>query len=103
MFVIFFVQTQQASQTSSWKIHAGDVLSSLSLFRVCCTKLHAGPVGCCPTRSVNSRIGCNPPFFSYKLHIFCELHTMAKKNPLQKGKKLLEYWAGKSIHHIDIG
>ena len=47
-----------------WKIHAGDVLSSLSLFRVCRTELHEGRVGQGATRSAEKQIRCNSPFFS---------------------------------------
>ena len=40
--VFFEINFQEARVPGekSWKIHAGDVLSSLSLFRVCRTELH---------------------------------------------------------------
>ena len=44
-----------------------------------------------------------PAIFFVQVARFSVSCTMAKKNPLEKGKKLLEYWTGKSIHHIDIG
>ena len=47
----------------SWKIHASDVLSSLSLFRVCRTELHKLRVGQCLTRSAEKQIWCNSQFF----------------------------------------
>ena len=28
---------------------------------------------------------------------------MSEENPLEKGKQLLEFWTGKSLHHTYIG
>ena len=86
----------------SWKIHSVNVLSSVSLFSALRTELHCGWVGQCPTLSTKSRIRCNLPFFSKWVTHFVQPADMEMENPVEKGKRLLQFWGGKSLHIIDL-
>ena len=83
-------------------IHSINVLSSVSLFCILRTKLHRGRVGQCLTRSAKSRIQCNSPFFSKWVTRFVQPADMEMENSVDKGKRLLQFWGGESLHIIDL-